>query len=128
MRKVVDDRISRFNILEMFSRFRLTKSDDHQMFPRTDGRWWSSPRSSDCFSLYSPSFDSSIDPRLTPTSSTTRQSSYNHSFNFRERNQEFDFTLTGSYVQLMPRAAIRFSTLAAFPKRKLEYFQKDDRS
>jgi len=33
-----------------------------------------------------------------------RQSSYNHGFNFRERNQESDFTLTYPYAQSVPRA------------------------
>jgi len=93
MRKVVDDWISRFNIRRMFSRFRLTKSDDHQMFPRTDSGLSLSLFLSHTLLLF---FLHAVDWSKTRllTSSRTCSSLYNCNFNFRER----DYVGVASYI------------------------------
>lgn len=91
MRKVVDEWISRFNIQRMFSRFRLTKSDDHQM-SSSNGRLFLSlsqplsfPLSPSLFvSPFKPSRDWSKAHAV--ASSRTRPSLYNCNFSFRERD------------------------------------------
>lgn len=81
MRKVVDKWISRFNIRRMFSRFRLTKSDDHQM-PSSNGRLF-------LLSISVLPFKSIARLKAhAVASSATPPTLYNCNFNFRERDYD----------------------------------------
>lgn len=80
MRKVVDEWISRFNIRRMFSRFRLTKSDDHQRLFSLSSSLSVSVTLCLCLSRYSNL--RAIDRNYT----RIHPSLYNCNFSFRERD------------------------------------------